>query len=423
MGSFFGLAIPLMLMLYGIRAFIRSQLLYDIKQKLETKIRDTSKIPGTSEIPTRVIVSFGWQQLGPFSRALLIVVPLAIIVLVLIITLSQWIAYRVTGSLVTVLGTLVIISFLAIESYVPALQATAITTWLISILGICLGRIEPLNTAVMATLCTIVTTVFVMTLAFIPQTITEKPKQRAIEILLPLWLVELPIAIIVHYYKISSPQWKLWILLIGIFSVFIVFGFVVAFSELEVYSGLPQIAALAAFTIGFPIVLVWLYAPFHGNHLPLYGAIIITFASVVLFFFLLKYWENTFDNPDISYAYAIFFLVLGCVVAVPITLVWDTLPSHGIDVPRWAQISISCGSSVLFAAFIAFIRPFSRHLKWLAWCIGLGATAAWLPTMLWAGDIKAFKGLTDNRTNTIHVTWTSVLFWIIAWGLLAFLAS
>jgi hypothetical protein len=43
--------------------------------------------------------------------------------------------------------------------------------------------------------------------------------------------------------------------------------------------------------------------------------------------------------------------------------------------------------------------------------------------MLWAGDIKAFKGLTDNRTNTIHVTWTSVLFWIIAWGLLAFLAS
>jgi hypothetical protein len=149
-----------MLFLYGIPAFIRSRRLYNIKQRLETKIREASKIPGTLEIPTRVIVSFGWQQRGPFSRALLIVVPLAIIVLVLIITLSQWIAFRIAGSLVTVLGTLTIISFLAIESYVPALQAIAVVAWLISMLGIGLGRIEPLNTAVMATLYTIVTNLF-----------------------------------------------------------------------------------------------------------------------------------------------------------------------------------------------------------------------------------------------------------------------
>ena len=415
-----------MIFLYSLRAFIRSRLLYNLTHRLETKIRETSKIPGTSEIPTRVIVSFGWQQLGPFSRALLIVVPVAVTVLVLIVTLSEWRAFRIAGSVITVFGTLTIIIFLAIESYVPALQAFAVVAWLISMLGIGLGRIEPLNSAVMATLCTIVTTVFFVAMAFIPQKITDDPLQRAVEILLPLWLIELPIAIICHFYKISTPQWEVWILLIALFSVFIVFGIIVSAVGLEIYKSVAQGIALAAFTIGFPMAMVWSYAPEHGSHLPLYGAIIISFASVALFFFTLKHFHYSLDSHlvefmDVSYAHAVFFVVLCCIVAVPITLVWDTLPSNNILVPRWVQISVTCGSTVLFATFITFVPPFSANFSFLALSLYWAATAAWLPALLWAGNIDSFKGLTNNHKSTIHVTWTSVLFWTIFWVIAAYI--
>jgi hypothetical protein len=407
-----------MLFLYGIRAFIRSQLLYNITHKLENKIRETSKIPGTSEIPTRVIVSFGWQQLGLFFRALLFVIPIAIIVLVLINTLGQWNAFRISGSVVTVLGTLTIISFLAIESYVPALQATAVVAWLISILGIGLGRSEPLNSAVMATACTILTSFFIIALAFIPQTISKKPKRRAAEILLPLWLIELPIAILCHYYNISSPHFELWVLLIGIFSIFILFGGVVASLEFNVYLSLSRIIALASLSIGIPMAMVWSYAPLHGNHLPLYGAIIVTFASVALFCYL----EPLFDKKtETSSSTAVFFIALGCLVAIPITLVWDTLPSNNIFVPRYVQISVTCGSNVVFATFLLLVHPYLKLIKWLAFGLYLSGTAACLPALLWAGEIDALKGLTDNHMNTIHVTWTSILFWIITWWILSML--
>jgi hypothetical protein len=409
-----------MLFLYGIRAFIRSSLLNKIKHNLDTKIRETSKIPGTSEIPTRVIVSFGWRQLGPFSRALLIVVPLGIVILVLIIKLGQWLPFRIAGSLVTILGTLTIVFFLAIESYVPALQVGAILGWIISMLSIGLGRIHPLNSAVMGTLCTVVTTVFLTALAFIPQKIMDSPKDRAAKILLPLWLVELPIAIICYYYNIHDPRWELWVFLLAIFSVFIVFGIVVATAEYEEYLALPQLAAIAAFSVGFPMAMVWSYAPQHGNHLPLYGAIIVTFASVALFFYLLYVFDV--DNfGESTPAHSIFFVVLCSLVAMPITLVWDTLPAHNILLQRWAQISITCGSIVIFATFIAFVRPFSRSLwglaAWLLW----SSTAAWLPALLWAGHINAFKGLTHSRTNTIHVTWASILFWTVTWTIVSIL--
>ena len=361
-----------MIFLYSLRAFIRSRVLRNITHRLETKIRETSERPGTSEIPTLVIVSFGWQRLGRFSRALLIVVPLAATVLALIVTLSEWRAFRIAGSVITVLGTLTIIMFLAIESYVPALQAFAVVAWLISMLGIGLGRIEPLNSAAMATLCTIVTTVFFVALAFILPKIIDNPLQRVVEVLLPLWLIELPIAIICHFYKTSNPQWEIWMLLIALFSVFIVFGIIVSAVDIEVYKSLAQGVALASFTIGFPMAMVWSHAPEHGSHPPLYGAVIISFASVVLFFFILRHFRDSFDFDfmDVSYAHAVFFVVLCCVVAIPITLVWDTLPSNQILVPRWAQISVTCGSTVLFATFITFVPPFSANLSRHCLCTG-----------------------------------------------------
>ena len=48
----------------------------------------------------------------------------------------------------------------------------------------------------------------------------------------------------------------------------------------------PNMQLLPLSLVGFPIVMVWCYAPRHGNHLPLYGSIIITIASVDVFFYL-----------------------------------------------------------------------------------------------------------------------------------------
>jgi hypothetical protein len=39
----------------------------------------------------------------------------------------------------------------------------------------------------------------------------------------------------------------------------------------------------------------------------------------------------------------------------------------------------------------------------------------WLPVLLWIDDIEAFKPLTASRWKRIHLTWTSILFWIIIW--------
>jgi hypothetical protein len=370
-------------------------------------------MPGTSEIPTRVIISFGWRQLGPFSRALLIVVPLAIVILVLILKLGQWLPFRVVGSVVTVIGTLVIIFFLAIESYVPALQAGAIVGWIISMLGIGLGRVPPLNSAVMGLLCNAVTIVFLTALAFIPHQKFTNPREKAALLLFPLWLVELPIAIICHYYNIARPRWELWILLLAIFSVFIVFGIIVGCVPFfhSAYLHIPEYAATAAFSIGLPMTMVWSYSPNHGNHLPLYGSIILTFASVAAFLYLIDVFS---DNS--TYDEAILLIAMCVFVAVPIALVWDTLPGHHIEVQRWVQISVTCGSNVLFAMFIEFgPLHFSLDSCKLATLLSWASTAAWLPALLWAGRINAFKGLTQNHTATVMITWTSILFWTVIW--------
>jgi hypothetical protein len=77
-------------------------------------------------------------------------------------------------------------------------------------------------------------------------------------LLFPLWLVELPIAIICHYYNIARPRWELWILLLAIFSVFIVFKIIVGFVDFVhlAYCSIPELAAIAAFLIGLPIAMV-----------------------------------------------------------------------------------------------------------------------------------------------------------------------
>jgi hypothetical protein len=110
-------------------------------------------------------------------------------------------------------------------------------------------------------------------------------------------------------------------------------------------------------------------------------------------------------------------LIAMCVfVAVPIAIVWDTLPAHHIEVQRWVQISVTCGSNVLFAMFIEFgPLHFSLDSCKLATLLSWASTAAWLPALLWAGRINAFKGLTQNRTATVMITWTSILFWTVIW--------
>jgi hypothetical protein len=211
------------------------------------------------------------------------------------------------------------------------------------------------------------------------------------------------------------------VLLLAVLSVVILFGALVGYHDHRSYSyeciyrPIPQYAAIAAFSVGFPIVMVWCYAPRHGNHLPLYGSIIITIASVDVFFYLRDFFFPPYSYYMTGPKHSIFSLALCVLVAVPITLVWDTLPAHNILLRTWIQISVTCGSIFLFALFIALIPLFSQDLWELAALMFWASTAAWLPALLWAGHIDAFKRLTQKRTNTIDVTWISIIFWTAIW--------
>jgi hypothetical protein len=110
--------------------------------------------------------------------------------------------------------------------------------------------------------------------------------------ILPLWLVELPIAIIFHFYQISVPQWEPFVPTISIQGVVIVFGIFVYLFRLNHYCGLPELAALIGVIIGVPTSMIWQYLPPHGNPIPQYGVIALTFGCSTICCFLQSVWPR-----------------------------------------------------------------------------------------------------------------------------------
>jgi hypothetical protein len=280
------------------------------------------------------------------------VVPPVIIALPMIIGLGELRAFKITGSIIFVFGALITVGFLLIERYLYAMQSTLTISWLVIILGITLGKSEPLNSAVMATLCTIVTTAFLLILATIPQNFVKAPFKRAGQILLLLYFVELPIAILCHYHDISHNPWQPWILPVSIQGILVLFFFIVMLSSVDLFFKSSQFIIWAIFSIGVPMTMVWGFSPMHGNHVPRYGLLCITF---------------------------------GCLL--------------------------------VFALGLRFFKTFSGHtsLRFLSWVCSGATMMSWLPALLWTGNVEAFAALTRKRSATIHVTWGSILFWILVW--------
>src|ERR1700753_2541078 len=123
------MGIILVVLLYGLRGFIRSQMLSNVTHAREKRIRKTSGVPGTEDIPARVIVSFVWQQLGPFSRTLLTVMPISILTLSLILGLGYHASFRAIGSILVIFSTFALLFYMTMGKYLVSLRLAIGLLW------------------------------------------------------------------------------------------------------------------------------------------------------------------------------------------------------------------------------------------------------------------------------------------------------
>ncbi|KAF2471800.1 uncharacterized protein BDR25DRAFT_303198 [Lindgomyces ingoldianus] len=528
---FFALGIALIFSLYCLRAFIRSTMLATFVRNMERKIRETSRVPGTEDIPARVVVSFAWQQLGVLSRTLLLVVPFFIIALVLIATLSHHKVFKALGSVLLVIGTITMIAYIFGGRYLASFRTSIILVWILSLLGAGLGGETSPNPAVMGTICTIVTTVCVIALAVIPQDFTYDPDLLAMRILAPLWVLELPIAILCHYYQ--SSKWAPYQLSLGIMPFVLLFGILSSWLYNRSFRWIPQTLGVGAVTLGIPLSLVWSYWPLRNPGAPLYGQLLVTCFSVAVFIWILalcfeddvddttflaaylavlvglplimawsyksshgtqlplygqllvtlaavgllswtpylymhldlkkkKAWLTTYATALVgapmvmvwcyapshgdriplyaklivtvasivvcSAAYqftiyrrlteqSIFLGLLLGLVGIPTIVVWAVLPQTGTPFPLYGKICVTLGSIIVLCFVVRLINPFAKDQDWrvLSWLVSGMTLAAWIPTIVWTIDTKALEPIRRSRAIMIHVTWTSILFWLIVW--------
>jgi hypothetical protein len=281
----------------------------------------------------------------------------------------------------------------------------------------------------------ILTSVFVSTLAVVTDAF-QRPRETATLFILPLWLVEFPIAIIFHFYQISVPQWEPFVLTVSIQGVVIVFGIFVYRFGLDRYCGFPELAALIGVIIWVPTSMIWQYLPPHVNPIPQYGVIALTFGCSAIFCFLLSVrprLSRLGDEKELAY-FVQPITIYASAAGLPIALAWAYYPTYGRlytslpggqllsnfygdPIHLWMQVSIPFGAAV-FSAIAIMLHPLFR-LDWgfcfLAWVTSGLAMIGWLPVLLWIDDIEIFKPLTTSRWKRIHLTWTSILFWIIMW--------
>lgn len=106
---------------------------------MERKIRETSRVPGTEKIAARVVVYSAWQQLTVLTRTLLLAIPFSLVALALIIALGHHVAFRAVGSVLLILGTLVMLGFIFIGRCLSSLRTAIVLDWALSLRGAGLG--------------------------------------------------------------------------------------------------------------------------------------------------------------------------------------------------------------------------------------------------------------------------------------------
>jgi hypothetical protein len=425
--------------MYALRVAIRSRALSKMRHSWNSKVRKTSGLPATAEIPTSVVLQYGWQSLHRVVRVGLVTIPVFTIVMTLVLVFSHKTVFRVFVSIVLVFGAFPVVGSFLFGHRLAAIKFALIIAWILAIFSVTIEKEKHLNTLVKALASSILTTVFVSILAVVTDAF-RRPRETAILFILPLWLVEFPIAIIVHFYQIFVPQWEPFVLTISIQGVVIVFGIFVCMFEIDRYCGLPELAALIGVIIGIPTSMIWQYLPPHGNPIPQYGVIALTFGCSAIFCFLLSVWRRLRrlgdDGKDLAY-FVQAVTIYASTSGLPIALAWAYYPTYGrlytngTNLPGvqnlsdfyrnpihlWIQVSITFGAAV-FCAIAIMLHPLFRlnsKLCFLAWATSGLAMVSWLPTLLWIDDIEAFKQLTTSHWKRIHLTWMSILFWIIIW--------
>ncbi|KAF2837332.1 hypothetical protein M501DRAFT_995934 [Patellaria atrata CBS 101060] len=414
LGNFFALAVTLLVCLYLLRGFIRSRLLANVADRMDKTIREVSRVPGSSSIPTRVMISFIWQKTGIIPRAVLIVLPFFALTVSLIWAFCNHLHFRILSTIIMVIGSMIVLVFLALQSYIRALRSTVIVIWLMSIFAVALGPSHYLNPAVMATACILLTTTCAMALASIPQRVVDHPFKRAFAILLPLWLIVLPVAIVAHYYHIANPHWDSWKLAFAIQGIFYGFMSFVAVLELKFYGRWPQFLGISIATVGIPLTIVWAWSPVNGDHVPLYAQILVSLGTFILFTGALYIQKMT--SKDFPTAVILFIALVG----VPIDLVWTYFASGGWSgdpIPLWAQLCVTFGCIVLYCVIIIVVskRKYILNADYakLAWVVGWLTIVAWWPTMVWVTKTGTLGRAQESKDVMIHVTWSWILGWLI----------
>ncbi|ORY12844.1 hypothetical protein BCR34DRAFT_285402 [Clohesyomyces aquaticus] len=331
---FFAMGIALIFSLYCLRAFIRSTMLAKFVRKYERKIRESSRVPGTEEIPARVVVSFAWQQLGVLARTLLLVVPFFIVALVLIATLSYHKVFKALGSVLLVLGTCTMVTYIFRGRYLASFRTSIILVWILSLLGAALGGKTTPNPAVLGTICTVVTTVCAIALAIIPQNRINDPDLLAVQILVPLWTVELPIAILCHYYQ--ERKWEPWQLSLGIMPFLVLIGIVSSWIYGKRFRWLPQTVGVGAVALGIPLSLVWSYWPLRHPGAPLYGQLLVTCFSLAAFV-----WTLWLIYERVMEEFGPLAIYLATLVGLPLIMAWSYQSSSGARLPLYGQILVT----------------------------------------------------------------------------------
>lgn len=339
----------LLVFLYLLRIAIRSKQLAHVIKNVEESIRETSKVPGTEEIPARVVVSYAWRLLTPLSQGLLFVVPTLIVLLSVINTLAAHTEFRASSSVLLVVGGLLVALFLGLERYGVATQVGTVSTWLVCILAITLGPKQSLNNAATCALAIFVSTVALAAFAFIPQPWISKPFKRVWQLVMPLWVLVIPVIALVHFDKVSDPPWRPWILPI-VCQIFVVLVAIVPADYPREVRNVLKLLSIGAITLGIPLPIMWIYWPLNQGAMgppALWAQILTTFAAVILCLIgTLFVFEN--DLSDGIIGILISFIV---VVAAPLVVIW--LPKHpiGHDIPLYAQLLATLGT-VLAALLI-----------------------------------------------------------------------
>lgn len=443
-GAFFGLGFGLVLFLYGLRGAIRSRLLSKFREKLEKQIRETSGLPSNSNIPTQVVLNYGWQEINPYIRVFLVTLPAFALILALTISLSHHKAFKISVAVVLGVGAFPIIGNFLAGNVKRSLRYTIGVAWLIAIFSVTLERTEHLEVIVTTAQCVSLATVFVAFLTLVPGTF-RKPWESATQIILPLWMAVLPIGGILHSYLVNVPHWEPWVLTIGLQAIVIFFGSFVGALRLDFYRGIPEIAALIGVIVGIPTSIIWQYLPSHGNPVPQYAVIILTFSCSIIcciFLWCIPRLRRLRFVSRIS-ASAQTFCVLCITAGMPIALAWAYYPTYGrvytnvIDynttvfaqplssfygtpIHLWIQVSINLGALVLLAIAFTIHALFTQNtvLLFFAWLISGIAVIPWLPILLYIDDIEAFEVLTRNHWKRKLLAGMSVVFWVTIWAFL-----